>query len=113
MNRNDQQFMAQKIRTQYMEKEFTELDALLEAYPEPIRLVGDGYGVTLQDLTHPVIAIPDRLRNQSAYSVAQVARRLYAEGVRMTDAELVATYLRPSQAERERQERLQASAKES
>ena len=30
MNRNDQQFMAQKIRTQYMEKEFTELDALRE-----------------------------------------------------------------------------------
>ena len=30
MNRNDQQFMAQKIRTQYMEKEFTELDELRE-----------------------------------------------------------------------------------
>ncbi len=28
MNRNDQQFMAQKIRTQYMEKQATELDAL-------------------------------------------------------------------------------------
>ena len=28
MNRNDQQFMAEKIRTQYMEKESTELDAL-------------------------------------------------------------------------------------
>ena len=28
MNKNDQQFMAQKNRTQYMEKEFTELDAL-------------------------------------------------------------------------------------
>lgn len=28
MNKNDQQFMAQKIRTQYMEKEATELDAL-------------------------------------------------------------------------------------
>ncbi|MBQ7319858.1 MAG: dihydropteridine reductase [Clostridia bacterium] len=28
MNRNDQQFMAQKIRTQYMEKESTELDEL-------------------------------------------------------------------------------------
>ena len=27
MNKNDQQFVAQKIRTQYMEKEFTELDA--------------------------------------------------------------------------------------
>ena len=28
MNRNDQQFMAQKIRTQYVEKASTELDAL-------------------------------------------------------------------------------------
>jgi len=28
MNRNDQQFIAQKIRTQYMEKEASELDAL-------------------------------------------------------------------------------------
>ena len=28
MNRNDQQFMAQKIRTQYMGKETTELDTL-------------------------------------------------------------------------------------
>ena len=30
MNRNDQQFMAQKIRAQYMEKEFSELDTLRE-----------------------------------------------------------------------------------
>ena len=28
MNKNDQQFIAQKIRTQYMEKQSTELDAL-------------------------------------------------------------------------------------
>ena len=28
MNKNDQQFIAQKIRTQYMEKEASELDAL-------------------------------------------------------------------------------------
>ena len=28
MNKNDQQFMAQKIRTQYVEKEASELDAL-------------------------------------------------------------------------------------
>ena len=30
MNKNDQQFMARKIRTQYMEKQSTELDALRE-----------------------------------------------------------------------------------
>lgn len=30
MNKNDQQFMAQKIRAQYMEKQSTELDSLRE-----------------------------------------------------------------------------------
>lgn len=30
MNKNDQEFLVQKIRTQYMEKEHTELDALKE-----------------------------------------------------------------------------------
>ncbi len=30
MNKNDKQFMAQKIRTQYMEKQATELDELRE-----------------------------------------------------------------------------------
>jgi len=30
MNKNDQQFMAQKIRTQYTEKQSTDLDALRE-----------------------------------------------------------------------------------
>ena len=30
MNKNDQEFLVQKIRTQYMEKESTELDALCE-----------------------------------------------------------------------------------
>ena len=30
MNKNDQQFIAQKIRTQYMEKESSELDTLRE-----------------------------------------------------------------------------------
>ena len=30
MNKNDQQFIAQKIRAQYMEKQSTELDALRE-----------------------------------------------------------------------------------
>lgn len=88
----------------------SELNELLASYDEPVRLVGDGYGITLPDLTVPVIPTPDRLCLQSAYSVAQVARRLYDAGVRTTDAELVATYLRPSQAERERNERLRASA---
>lgn len=85
----------------------TELDALLAEYDEPIRLCGDGYTVTEPYLTVRTVSVPDRLRHQSAYSVAQIARKAYLAGVRTTDAEMVAVYLRPSQAERERQERLQ------
>ncbi len=80
----------------------TELDAILETYQEPIRLVGDGYGVTAPNLKTPILSVPDRLRHQSAYSVAQVARRAYERGEALSDAQTVATYLRPSQAERER-----------
>ena len=84
-----------------------ELDEILKSYPEePIRLCGDGYDISTQLLTTATIPTSERLRHQSAYSVAQVAKRLYENGVRTTDAELVATYLRPSQAERERNERL-------
>ena len=47
MNKNDQQFMAQKIRTQYMEKKTTELDSLraLDAkVKRPARIFGYTYG---------------------------------------------------------------------
>lgn len=82
-----------------------ELDKLLSAYSEPIYLVGDGYQITAELLTHPTVPTPERLRHQSAYSVAQIARQMYAAGKCTTDTEMVATYLRPSQAERERAER--------
>ena len=84
-----------------------ELDEILKEYSqEPIRLCGDGYGITTELLTSITVPVSERLRHQSAYSVAQVAKRRYESGIRTTDAELVATYLRPSQAERERNERL-------
>ncbi len=83
-----------------------ELDALLSAYEEPVYLCGDGYELTASLLTHPTCPVPHRMRFQSAYSVAQVALRKYRAGESSTDKELVATYLRPSQAERERNERL-------
>jgi hypothetical protein len=47
MNRNDQQFMAQKIRTQYMEKTPSELDALRELdakVKRPANVFGYTYG---------------------------------------------------------------------
>lgn len=82
-----------------------ELDELLKAYEEPVYLTGDGYGITAQNLKHPIGYTPERLRDQSAASVAAVALLAYQNGVRTTDAELVPVYLRPCQAERERMER--------
>lgn len=84
----------------------TELDERLSAYSEPVRLVGDGYDVTLPVLTHAVIPTSERYRHQSAYSVAQAARRMHAAGETCTDVTLSPIYLRLSQAERERAERM-------
>ena len=88
-----------------------ELDDRLKAYDEPVYLVGDGYDVTVADLTHPTLLTPERLRHQSAYAVAQVAYHAYQNGVRTTDIEMSPTYLRPSQAERERAEREKTGVK--
>lgn len=80
----------------------SELDALLAEYGEGVRFCGDGYDITLPALKLcEAIPTPTRQRMQSAYSVAVCAMRKYGEGGAVTDAALVATYLRPSQAERE------------
>ncbi len=83
----------------------TELDKLLEVYAEPVLLVGDGYDITRELLTHTILPTPERLRHQSAYSVAQIALRDHQNGICTTDIEMAPSYLRPSQAERERAER--------
>ena len=83
-----------------------ELDQRLSAYSEPVCLCGDGYDVTLPLLTHAVLPTSERYRHQSAYSVAQVARRMHADGELCTDITLSPIYLRLSQAERERAERM-------
>ncbi len=83
-----------------------ELDELLAKYAEPVAFCGDGYGITVSALKKTeVYPVPERLRHQSAYSVAQVALRNYLAGNYTDDAKLTVTYLRPSQAERERMER--------
>ena len=84
----------------------TELDERLSQYSEAVRLCGDGYDVTIPLLTHEVIPTSERYRHQSAYSVAQVARRMHAAGEICTDVTLSPIYLRLSQAERERAERM-------
>ena len=86
----------------------SELDEILGKFDEPVYLVGDGYEIAKELLSHPVGNTPERLKRQSAYSVAQVALRSYRNGLRTGDAEMVPTYLRLSQAERERNERLKA-----
>ena len=80
----------------------SELDELLCGYGESVYFCGDGYGITVDALQKTTaLYVPDRLRAQSGYSVAQVALAEYEAGRAVTDTELKVTYLRPSQAERE------------
>ena len=83
----------------------SELDEILSQYDEPVVLCGDGYDVTLPLLTHKVLPLCERLRHQSAFNVALCAMEAIARGETVTDTELAPTYLRLSQAERERNER--------
>ena len=83
-----------------------ELDQKLSQYNEPVRLCGDGYDVTLPFLTHEVIPTSERYRHQSGYAVAQVAKRMFDAGEACTDITVSPVYLRLSQAERERAERM-------
>lgn len=84
----------------------TELDEMLSEYAEPIHLSGDGIEVSLEGFvkTKPE-KTPEEETLQSAYSVARIALEKYRAGERGDDASLVPTYLRLSQAERERLER--------
>lgn len=84
----------------------SELDEILSEYGEPVAFCGDGYGITVKALSKTEhVDVPDRLRHQSAYSVAVTAYEKYKNGEAVTDAEFKVTYLRPSQAERELMEK--------
>ena len=83
-----------------------ELETLLAVYNEPVFFVGDGYELVTDQIRHSFSPVPERLRIQSASSVAEVARRAYENGIFTTDAALAPVYLRPSQAERTRNEQL-------
>ena len=83
-----------------------ELETALAAYEEPVFFVGDGYDLVVGQIRHTFRPVPVRLRLQSAASVAKVAERAYQSGVFTTDAALTPVYLRPSQAERTRNEQL-------
>ena len=81
-----------------------ELDEKLKQFEDPVRLCGDGYDITKELLTHPIIPVSERYRHQSAFSVAEVALQKYQSGDVGTDLNLSPVYLRLSQAERERKE---------
>ena len=85
----------------------TELAEELAAYGDtPIYLSGDGYEMTREALTSCNLGnTPEELIYQSGYSVAMCALAAYEAGEHTTDAELVPTYLRLPQAERERLEK--------
>ena len=102
------------VITRLCEDRAIALDALDEELAaladQPIYLAGDGYDLSVSQLTKcapRICRTPVLLRTQNAYSVAQVALALYESGVRTSDSELVPVYLRPCQAERERLERLE------
>lgn len=80
-----------------------ELDAELHQFAEPILLVGDGAALAASRLTAAhLLLMPEHLRQQRASGVALAAMYAIEQGENGSGAELVPTYLRLSQAERER-----------
>lgn len=74
----------------------------------PIYLVGDGYAkakAALSALGINTRETPQLLITENAYSVAAVALKKYSAGEYVSDSELLPTYLRLPQAERERLEK--------
>lgn len=89
----------------------SELDEILSKYGEEVCLCGDGYEITRDNFKLTKLReVPERLRLQSACSVALVALKNYNNGIFCSDSELGVNYLRPSQAERERAEKLEAQS---
>ena len=83
----------------------SELADEIRALNAPVFLVGDGTELTrkyFESAGIPCVAAPENLRWQSAWGVAMAAM----DKEPVSSAELMCVYLRLSQAERERQERL-------
>ncbi len=73
---------------------------------DKIYLCGDGYGITLESFTKiKPKETPELLRYTNALSVAVCALKAYSRGEAKDDKSIAPTYLRPSQAERQRNEK--------
>lgn len=91
-----------------------ELDAYLAPYDAPIHLIGDGYEAAHGAITHPrLLTTPPSLRIPSAFAVAEAAYEVYKtteDKSAFTPSALTPIYLRKTQAEQEREERLAAES---
>ncbi len=86
----------------------TELEDKLETYDLPIYLCGDGDFLLYESKTRKKDYgfVPEPLRYQNGYSVCKCAFAKYNAGKVKTDLAIAPTYLRPSQAERTRNEKI-------
>lgn len=87
-----------------------ELGEDVKNLPGPIFLVGDGSKLcynTLMETIPALVLPPEHRMHQRAAGVALEAQRMMAQGEVTPASELVPNYLRLSQAERERNERMQ------
>ena len=87
-----------------------ELGADIQNLREPIFLVGDGSILcynTLSENVPSLVLPPEHRMHQRASGVALAAMRMITAGEKADGAELTPNYLRLSQAERERNERMQ------
>ena len=86
-----------------------ELGEKLKALDTPVVLVGDGSSLCYKILRETVpnlVLAPSSVRFQNAVGTALVAERLYQQGSTLSAEELLPTYLRLPQAERELNSRL-------
>ncbi len=92
----------------------TELTDYLAPYAEPVHFTGDGYADAMKSAVHPhLCTTPAALRVPSAFAVAEAAYDLYANAAdtsAFTLASVQPVYLRKTQAEREREEKIAAEA---
>ena len=86
----------------------SELAKELSEFKEDVYLVGDGYDIAKRLLSEEGASLeetPYLLRSQNAASIARLAYKKYLSGEALSDSEIMPTYLRLPQAERERLER--------
>ena len=88
-----------------------ELDAELCSMNKPIYLSGDGYDICKANFKTETMNTPKKMTLADGYSVCLCAMKMHNEGKTVTDRELAPSYLRLSQAERERNEKLNTGVK--